>query len=67
VDATGWFLGRLDSARTPGRHTRNGTLRAFTRAVVGAFQMLSAGDDNNCFLHKDDAHVELAGGTATNQ
>jgi hypothetical protein len=34
VDATGRFFGRLDSARTPGRHNRSGTLLAFTRAVV---------------------------------
>jgi len=61
LDASGRHgpsFGRLDSTRTPGLHTRSGTLRAFARAVVGTFQMLSAGDDNNCFLYKDGAHVK---------
>ena len=54
----GAILRRLDSTRTPGLHTRNGTPRAFTRVVVGGFQMLSAGDDNKCFPYKDDAHAD---------
>ena len=39
LDASGRHgatFGRLDSTRTPGLHTRNGTRRAFTRAVVGS-------------------------------
>src|ERR1019366_8264443 len=31
----GATFGGLDSTRTPGLHTRNGTWRAFTRAVAG--------------------------------
>src|ERR1035437_663493 len=42
-------------SRTPRRRLAPGVP---SRAVVGSFQMLSAGDDNNSFPYKDDAHVE---------
>ena len=58
MDATGLLLGVWTPSGLQDSTPGTGPWRAFTRAVVGAFQMLSAGDDDICFPYKDDAHVE---------
>src|ERR1035441_3647935 len=49
-----WASGLRADSRTPRRGLARGVP---SRAVVGAFQMLSAGDDNKRFPYKDDAHL----------
>ena len=56
-----WASGLRADSRTPHRRLAGGVL---SRAVVGSFQMLSAGDDNNSFPYKDDAQVGVRGGAA---
>jgi hypothetical protein len=53
----GATFGRLDSTRTPGLHTGDWHAACFPARGCKQFRLLSGGD-NNCFLYKDDAHVE---------
>ncbi len=57
MDATEAVLGPLDSARTPGLHTVNGTQRAFTRGCR-ALRLFFAGEDNIASPYKEDARLK---------
>ena len=67
MDAKGALFANLDSTRTPGLHKSRLARGVPSRAVVGAFQMLSAGGDNILFPYKDVAHVEQRPAAPTTQ